>query len=269
MGVAAAVAGAAVVGAGASIVSGNKAAKASRDAADKSAEIQRYQYDTTRQDYAPYRLVGYSALDQLADAVGVARPASGSAGYALGGTTTAAPTAATGGGAWGMIASRVSGAPATATTTSNVPAMTQARGFEASPGYLFRLQEGQKAIERSAAARGGLYSGATMKAIDTYSQGVASDEYSNYVNRLAALAGVGQTATNSTAQAGQNYANGASAAATNAGAARASAYQNTGQAINSAISGAASGYLYNQGMGAGATYGGTPPIYGGNLGGIY
>src|SRR5262245_17393683 len=54
--------------------------------------------------------------------------------------------------------------------------------FYKSPGYDFRMSEGTKAIDRSAAARGSLNSGATLKALDRYGQGVASDEYSNYLN---------------------------------------------------------------------------------------
>jgi hypothetical protein len=90
--------------------------------------------------------------------------------------------------------------------------------FQADPGYQFRMDEGQKALERSAAARGGLNSGGTMKALAQYSQGVASDEFNNAYNRfnadrdrrynrLSSMAGLGQTSTAQVGQAGQNYAN--------------------------------------------------------------
>lgn len=105
--------------------------------------------------------------------------------------------------------------------------------FDKDPGYQFRMEEGQKALERSASARGGLNSGGTLKALARYSQGVASDEYgkafdrfntnqTNRFNRLASLANVGQTANQSNAQSGQNYANNvgdAAAAGANASAA--------------------------------------------------
>jgi hypothetical protein len=115
------------------------------------------------------------------------------------------------------------------------------------PGYQFRLDQGNQAIERSAAARGGLLSGAAAKALTKYSQGVASDEYSNaynrfnndqstQYNRLASLAGVGQAATNQVGQAGQN-----------AYGTIASAGQNTSNAIQNNLTGAgnarASGYV--------------------------
>lgn len=74
------------------------------------------------------------------------------------------------------------------------------------PGYQFRMQQGQQALERSASARGMLNSGGALKSLARYSQGVASDEYQNAwnrnnadntgrFNRLASLAGVGQTAS--------------------------------------------------------------------------
>lgn len=51
------------------------------------------------------------------------------------------------------------------------------------PGYQFRLQQGQQALERSAAAKGGLLSGGTVKAEQRYAQDYASNEYQNVYNR--------------------------------------------------------------------------------------
>jgi hypothetical protein len=56
--------------------------------------------------------------------------------------------------------------------------------FQADPGYQFRMQEGQKAIEGSAAARGTQLSGATMKALAKYGQNLASDEYGKAYDRF-------------------------------------------------------------------------------------
>lgn len=115
--------------------------------------------------------------------------------------------------------------------------------FTADPGYAFRLSEGMKALERSAAARGGLLSGTTMKGLQRYGQDLASQEYQNAFNRyyaernaalnpLQSLAGVGQTSTQQLGSAGQNYATtvgnaliGQGQAAANAALARGSAYQ--------------------------------------------
>ena len=55
--------------------------------------------------------------------------------------------------------------------------------FEKSPGYEFRLAEGQKAIERSAAARGGVLSGAAVKAGMKYGQDFATNDYDNFLRR--------------------------------------------------------------------------------------
>lgn len=63
------------------------------------------------------------------------------------------------------------------------------------PGMQFRLQQGQQAIERSAAARGGLVSGRTLQDVNRFAQGVASDEFGNAFNRALATAGLGLGAT--------------------------------------------------------------------------
>jgi len=55
--------------------------------------------------------------------------------------------------------------------------------FQTDPGYNFRMAEGMKALERSAAARGLLQSGGTLKGIQQYGQNLASDEYQNAFNR--------------------------------------------------------------------------------------
>lgn len=109
-----------------------------------------------------------------------------------------------------------------AAPTNLPPQQPLESGFKASPGYQFRLNEGLKAVERSAAARGLLGSGRTLKALQEYGEGLAADEYGNYYNRLAALAGVGQTATSNLAGLRANMANQVSQGYSDMGAARAS-----------------------------------------------
>ncbi len=75
------------------------------------------------------------------------------------------------------------------------------------PSYKWRLDQGQQALERSKASRGMSGSGNTLAALMDYGQGAASQEYGAQYNRLASMAGIGQTATNSGIQAGQNFAN--------------------------------------------------------------
>ena len=55
--------------------------------------------------------------------------------------------------------------------------------FQADPGYNFRRAEGLKGLERSAAARGLLQSGGTLKGIQQYGQNLASSEYENAFSR--------------------------------------------------------------------------------------
>ena len=73
------------------------------------------------------------------------------------------------------------------------------------PGYQFRLQQGLNAVNSSASARGNANSGATMKALTQYGQNFASNEYQNAYNRLANLAGLGQTGTNLGVQSAGQY----------------------------------------------------------------
>ena len=115
------------------------------------------------------------------------------------------------------------------------------------PGYAFRLSQGTKALERSAAARGGLISGNTGGALQQYGQGLASQEYQNAYNRAlnqynttAALAGVGQTSVNQLGAAGQNYATGAGEALGAGAQARASGYMGMANAIGGGV-----GQYYN------------------------
>lgn len=51
------------------------------------------------------------------------------------------------------------------------------------PGYQFALSQGQEAVERSAAAKGGLLSGGTLKDLTAFGQGLASRTYSDEYSR--------------------------------------------------------------------------------------
>jgi hypothetical protein len=128
--------------------------------------------------------------------------------------------------------------------------------FQQDPGYGFRLKEGQQALDRSAAARGGLISGGALKAAQRYGQEMGSQEYTNAFNRyqlerqarlnpLQSLAGVGQTTANTLGTSGQQMASSVGEAQQNAAAARASGY--VGQA--NALTGSLGTYLnYSQGQ---------------------
>jgi hypothetical protein len=126
-------------------------------------------------------------------------------------------------------------------TAGNVPGAFKfgAGDYQADPGYAFRLSEGQKALDRQAAARGGLISGNALKAATRFGQDMGSQEYQSAYNRAltgyntgvasenqlynrqAGLAGIGQTSANLVGQAGQNYATNVGNLMTGAGAAQA------------------------------------------------
>ena len=231
IGTAAAILGSAALGA----VASRSAAKTQAGAADRAADVQRSQFEQTREDQAPYREAGYNALANLQR------------------------------------------------TAGNVPSAFKFGDYEfkADPSYGFRLAEGQKALERQAAARGGFISGGALKAATRFGQEMGSQEYGNAYNRAltsygtdvarenqlynrqAALAGIGQTATNLVGTAGQNYATNVGNLMTGAGAATAA-----GQVgMSNALTGGLGTYLnYTQGnallealKNRGSTYGGYTP----------
>jgi hypothetical protein len=125
--------------------------------------------------------------------------------------------------------------------------------FQADPGYAFRLSEGMKALDRTAAARGGLLSGATLKGAQRYNQDLASQEYQNAYNRyntdynmrlgpLQTLAGYGQGATNNLTSATGTYGTNQAETLANRGNIGASAYMNA----TDALARGASQYLRNE-----------------------
>ncbi len=103
------------------------------------------------------------------------------------------------------------------------------------PSYQFRLGEGMKALDRQAAARGGLISGGALKAAQRYGQDFASNEFGNAYNRLASMAGLGQTATGAQSSAAGQFGANAGNLMTGAGAARASGYVGGANALSSGL----------------------------------
>lgn len=117
--------------------------------------------------------------------------------------------------------------------------------FFKSPGYQFRQDEGIRAIDRSASARGQLMSGGTLRELQRYGQGLASSEFGNYANRLASIAGIGQSAAFNSGQLGAQAAGqvGQSAADIGqsimaGGTAQAFGAQNTNNAFQQGLGGA-------------------------------
>jgi hypothetical protein len=138
--------------------------------------------------------------------------------------------------------------------------------FQQDPGYAFRLKEGQQALDRSAAARGGLISGGALKAAQRYGQEMGSQEYMNAFNRyqteraarlqpLQSLTGFGQTTANTLGAAGQTMAG-------NVGNAYMQQGVNQGNALLAGSQARTSSY-----GDIGKLYGQTNPNFGGLFGG--
>ena len=113
--------------------------------------------------------------------------------------------------------------------------------FQQDPGYAFRLSEGLKGLDRSAAARGGLISGGALKAATQYGQEMGSQEYQNAFNRyqtnrsaqlqpLGNLMASGQSAASNQGAAAGAYGVGGGNALTGAGQAGAAGIMGAGQA---------------------------------------
>lgn len=112
--------------------------------------------------------------------------------------------------------------------------------FQASPGYQFRLDQAMKALTQNQNAHGYSMSGGAAKELTQYSQNIASDEYSNYLNQLFQLAGIGQQADAGKANAAIGVAAPLASAAYSAGISQdlgASRILNTGASIGGAIMG--------------------------------
>lgn len=108
-------------------------------------------------------------------------------------------------------------------------------GYTKTPGYDFRLQQGMDALQSSAAARGGLYSGAAMRDALKFGQDYGTNEYGNYLARLGARADAGMGAAQMSGEASQQAAAGVSNALGNIGNARAAGAIGVGNAITGGI----------------------------------
>lgn len=130
-------------------------------------------------------------------------------------------------------------------------------GFTASPGYEFARDEGLRGIERRAAATGTLRSGNTLRALTGVAEGLASQDFSTYYNRLADLAKGGQAAAAGQQQA-SNVLSGQIGQATSgiaqtiasAGGAQASIYGDMAAGVGNAAQNGLSNYRYQEQIGA-------------------
>jgi hypothetical protein len=211
----------------------SSAAKGQKYAARLQDNYARNLYSATNAQGRPYREAGYTALAAMMDMSGLNR------GYfGTGGGSTMAPDGTT-------DYSRATGAPSGEVSTerwgsmidpqlgkgSTILANRPQYNFEADPGYQFRLDQGKRQIENSAAARGGLLSGGALKGLTEYNQGFASNEYMNVYNRLASIAGIG-TAPNQAIGASSALIGAAGSNYAGAGMSRGSGYIGAGNAFS-------------------------------------
>jgi hypothetical protein len=121
---------------------------------------------------------------------------------------------------------RQAGTQALGQLQSELPNLTRqfsAADFQADPGYAFNMQQGNQAIQRSAASRGLLNSTGTMKNMANFSQNLASNEYGNAYNRftqnqnqrLGALQNLSSGGQNAAVQTGGFGANAVNAISNN------------------------------------------------------
>ena len=238
IGTTAALLGTAALGAAGSIA-GNRAqsnaaksaANASQQATDAAIAEQRRQFDIGQKNMQPWLTTGNSALNTLAGIYGLNTQPGGAssqtyaylqanpwlkkdidAGYYGGpGNYDAAVN-------WHRNEYGAAVNPGTvntgqvgSATLERAPGVTAGGpnmgAFFASPDYQFRLNEAMRGLTARNAALGIQDSGAAQRSALTLAGNQASGEFNNYVNRLSSLAGVGQTAAQNQAAAGQNFAN--------------------------------------------------------------
>lgn len=143
------------------------------------------------------------------------------------------------------------------------------------PGYQFRLDQGNKAVTNAAGAAGMRNSGATLKALTRYGQDYASGEFGNVVNRLAGLAGTGQTAQAGDSSLGANMAMNVGNIFSSQGNARGAASIAQGNAYGGAAQSIGNWYNQQQMMnrffpqGGGQQQSNPNGTYGGEVGGLY
>jgi len=101
------------------------------------------------------------------------------------------------------------------------------------PGYQFAQQQGNLGLDRSQAARGLLNSGATTKDALAYNNGLASQQWTNYLSGLSSLAGLGQASAAGAASTGTQASQGIANTTVGAGTAAAAGTVGSANAISS------------------------------------
>src|SRR5580698_240038 len=211
-----------------------KAAGAQESAADYAAQLQaqeaqnslnfqEQEWNTQQKNLQPWLTAGQGGLTNLQTLLG------------LGGSTNAP--------GYGSL-----------NTPFTPPTISTAEQY---PGYQFGLDQGEQALNNSAAAKGSLLSGNTQEQLNNYAQNYAQNDYSNVYNqafntfetnqtnqfnRLAALSGIGQTTATTLGSEGQSAAGDVANIDLTAGAQQGQDYQNAAAAEASGYIGSANAY---------------------------
>lgn len=126
--------------------------------------------------------------------------------------------------------------------------------FTESPDYQYTLSQGIQSLDRSAAAKGSLYSGGQSADLMNYASGLASQQYNNYYSKLASLAGMGQSSASALAGVNTNYAN----AVSNANSTAAYQNANTNSQLATGLAGLLNSSLQQSAAGRTSSYATTP-----------
>lgn len=109
-------------------------------------------------------------------------------------------------------------------------------GFQTTPGYQFQVDEGEKGVVNNLAALGMKNSGAALKSLTRFRQGLADQTYNAYLDRLSGVSTGGQTQVGQNNALGQQYANTAGQIMQDKGTATASGYVGGANAWSNALS---------------------------------
>jgi hypothetical protein len=247
--------GSAVIGAKAS----SKAAKASQQAASNQLALEKQMYDDTTERFKPFYDSGLKYQNALNFELGLGeRPVfGGTAPEVVSFTDTPAYSEPP----WASLFGRAENRPlnqeqyqnpavtkyrvgdqifstqnaAQEYANANATGGTEYRGFETTPYQQYVLDETQSAVDGSAASRGALWSGATIKAQQDRASQLTGGFYQDYLNRLSQGAAGGQASAANLANASANYASGAGQAYGNIGNAQAAGAIGVGNALNAGI----------------------------------
>lgn len=250
----------AAIGASAS----KKAGQAAARSADAATALQREMFDETSARFAPFLGAGENALQAFLYEMGLGdRPTFGGTAPQIEEFTTQGPV---------TIGSTQVGDTGSTMVMNPGPSITRFRvggqdfetrsaaeeyananktggreyqGYTETPMARYLMERGTDSIQGSAAARGGLFSGATLQALEDNRRQVISADTSDYFSKLLGLTNMGLGAAGNQASAGANFANNAGQSMMAAGQARAAGIQGVGQAFQTGISDMAGimGYL--------------------------